>query len=309
MRRAWTYLQERFPLPAHGPLVFAFAGGVACASAALRGAPGPGWPAVLVAALVALGFFFQLRVADEWKDAEADRRHQPERPVPRGLVTLRELTVAALAVAAVQLGLAWWLRPPLVLVLGVVWAFGALMTVEFGVRDWLRARPVAVLLSHALIVPLIDAFAVSADVLGNGGGYPEGVGWLIGVSFYGGMAVEIGRKVWSPADERRGVASYSGLWGLRPALAVWGLVVALSAACGIFVLRAVADSSDGQATVDLASVELGLAVAAVVVVGAAALAMRGARAGRGRVVEALAGVWTLALYLSIGPLSLWLARA
>ena len=299
MSRAWTYLQERFPLPAHGPLVFAFAGGVACASAALRGAPGPGWPAVLVAALVALGFFFQLRVADEWKDAEADRLHQPERPVPRGLVTLRELTAAALAVAAVQLGLAWWLRPALVLVLLAVWAFGALMTVEFGAREWLRTRPVAVLLSHALIVPLIDGFAVSADVLGNGAGYPGGVGWLIGASFYGGMAVEIGRKIWAPADERRGVASYSGLWGLGPALGVWSLVVGLSAACGVFVLRSIGG---------LAPVEVGLAVAAAAVAGAAALAMRGARAGRGRVVETLAGVWTLALYLSIGPLALWLAR-
>ena len=300
MSRAWTYLQERFPLPAHGPLVFAFAGGVACASAALRGAPGPGWPAVVVAALVALGFFFQLRVADEWKDAETDRLHQPERPVPRGLVTLRELTVAALAVAAVQLGLAWWLRPQLVLVLLAVWAFGALMTVEFGVRDWLRTRPVAVLLSHALIVPFIDVFAVSADVLGNKAGYPEGVGWLIGVSFYGGMAVEIGRKIWAPADERRGVVSYSGLWGLAPALGVWSLVVALSAACGVFVLRSIGG---------LAPVEIGLAVAALVVASSAGLAMRGGRAGRGRAVEALAGVWTLALYLSIGPLALWLTRA
>ena len=90
VRRAWTYLQERFPLPAHGPVVVAFAGGVACASAAMRGADGPGWPAVVVASVVALGVFFQLRVADEWKDAEEDRRYRPERPVPRGLVTLPE---------------------------------------------------------------------------------------------------------------------------------------------------------------------------------------------------------------------------
>ncbi|GAB5536525.1 MAG: hypothetical protein Rubg2KO_27740 [Rubricoccaceae bacterium] len=297
MSRAWTYLQERFPLPAHGPLVFAFAGGVACASAALRGASGPGWPAVIVAALVALGFFFQLRVADEWKDAETDRLHQPERPVPRGLVTLRELTVAALMVAAVQLALAIWLDPQLVIVLAMVWGFGALMTVEFGVKAWLRERPVATLLSHAWIVPFIDFFAISCDVLGNGAEYPEGVEWLVGVSLFGGTVVEVGRKIWAPSDERPGVVTYSGLWGVRPALIVWSIVVTLSLACGWRVLRFIGD---------VQVIGLGLAMVAALMVASAFLALRDGTPGRGRIVETLAGVWTLALYLSIGPLALWL---
>lgn len=299
MSRAWTYLQERFPLPAHAPLVFSFAGGVACASSALRGGDGPGWGPVVVASVVALGFFFQLRVADEWKDADADRRYQPERPVPRGLVTLRELVLAGLAVAAVQVALTVWLDARLLAVLAAVWAFGALMTVEFGARAWLRARPVATLLSHALIVPCIDFFAVSCDVFGNGAAYPEGVGWLIGVSLFGGMAVEIGRKVWSPGDERPGVATYSGLWGSARAVGVWSVVVAASLVCGVMVLRDVGG---------LAVVQVGLGVAALGVVGAAGAAMRGGTSGRGRVVETVAGVWTLALYLSIGPLALWLSR-
>ncbi|MEO0557153.1 MAG: UbiA family prenyltransferase [Bacteroidota bacterium] len=297
MSRAWTYLQERFPLPAHGPLVFAFAGGVACASAALRGADGPGWPVVIVAALVALGFFFQLRVADEWKDAETDRLHQPERPVPRGLVTLRELTIAALVVAAVQLALAFWIDPRLVMVLAMVWGFGALMTVEFGVKAWLRERPVATLLSHAWIVPFIDFFAISCDVLGNGAKYLEGVEWLVGVSLFGGMVVEVGRKIWAASDERPGVVTYSGLWGIRFALAVWGGILLLSLACGWMVLQFIGDAE---------IIGTGLAAAASLMVASAFLAMRHATPGRGRIVETLAGVWTLALYLSIGPLALWL---
>ena len=297
MSRAWTYLQERFPLPAHGPLVFAFAGGVACASAALRGAPGPGWPAVVVASLVALGFFFQLRVADEWKDAETDRLHQPERPVPRGLVTLRELTVAALGVAGIQLALAIWLGPQLIVVLAMVWGFGALMTVEFGMKAWLRERPVATLLSHAWIVPFIDFFAISCDVLGNEASYPEGVEWLVGVSLFGGTVVEVGRKIWAPSDERPGVVTYSGIWGVQPALMVWGAVVALSLGCGWMVLRYIGDAQ---------VIGVGLAGAAVLMVASAFLAMHVAAPGRGRIVETLAGVWTLVLYLSIGPLALWL---
>ncbi|MEM6288849.1 MAG: UbiA family prenyltransferase [Bacteroidota bacterium] len=296
--RGWTYLQERFPLGAHGPLVAAFAGGVACASAALRGAEGPGWPAVVVAVVVALGFFFQLRVADEWKDAETDRLHQPERPVPRGLVTLRELTVAALLVAAAQLALALWLAPRLGGVVLAVWAFGALMTVEFGVRDWLRTRPLATLVTHAPIVPFIDAFAVSADVLGNEAAYPAGVGWLIGVSLFGGSVVEVGRKIRQPADERPGVETYSALWGRGRAVGLFLLVLAASLGCGLMVVHAI-----GGVGVLAVALVVGAAVTAALTLAA----VRDDTPGRGRWIETASGIWTLALYLTIGPLALFLS--
>ena len=293
--RAWVYLQERFPLPAHAPLVLAFAGGVACASAALRGADGPGWGAVAVAFAVSLGAFFQLRVADEWKDRYADARFRPERPVPRGLVTLGELTSAALAVAGLQVAASVWLAPRLLGPLALVWAWGALMTAEFGAARWLRERPGATLVSHGLIVPLIDLFSVSADVLGADAGYPAGVGWLIGVSLFGGVVVEVGRKVWASADERPGVETYSGAWGRRRALAVWGGAVLASLACGLAVLREVGETRP---------LALGLAAAAVATVALGAGALWGDRPGRGRAVEAAAGLWTLGLYTTIGPLAL-----
>ena len=92
MKRWWIYQQERFPLAAHGPLILAFSASAVAYSALLRG-PGAR-PAVIsfaVAFLVSLGSFFLLRVADEFKDAEEDARFRPYRPVPRGLIRLREL--------------------------------------------------------------------------------------------------------------------------------------------------------------------------------------------------------------------------
>ena len=295
-RRAWTYLQERFPLGAHGPLVAAFAGGVACASAGLRGAAGPGWPAVGVAVVVSLGAFFQLRVADEWKDREVDARVRPERPVPRGLVTLGELAVAAAAVAVVQIVACLWLTPRLLLPLAGVWGWGALMTVEFGLPERLRQSAALTLVSHGLIVPCIDLFSVSADVLGHGATYPEGTAWLVGVSLFGGMTVEIGRKVWASADERPGVDTYSADWGRRRALAVWAGVVLASLACGLQVLRAMGTRE---------ALGLGLAAGAAGVVALGVGGLWADRPGGGRWVETAAGVWTLGLYLTLGPLALW----
>ena len=51
-------------------------------------------------------FFLQLRIADEFKDYEDDARYRPYRPVPRGLVSLRELAWVGVGAAAIQLALA-----------------------------------------------------------------------------------------------------------------------------------------------------------------------------------------------------------
>ncbi len=301
MRRAWTYLQERFPLPAHGPLVAAFAGGIVCATAALRAAggtaDGPGWPVFVVAVTVALGAFFQLRVADEWKDADRDRRFQPERPVPRGLVTLRELTVAALAVAAVQMAAVVWLDARLALALVALWVWIGLMTADFFAPQWLDARPLAMLALHGLVVPVIDGFAITTDLVTHGGPVPLGVLWLVGVGFFGGNVVEVGRKIRATADERPGVATYSAAWGRRRAAVAWTAAVALSATFATGVLVAQRSPVGLVVTIWLAVVAMS---------GITVWFIRRDEAGAGKRIEAAAGVWTLALYLTVGPLALWL---
>ena len=68
--RLWVYQAERFPVFQHGALIAAFGSSAVCLSALLRGGT-PDIIAILVAVLVLFGFFFQLRVADEHKEAIA----------------------------------------------------------------------------------------------------------------------------------------------------------------------------------------------------------------------------------------------
>jgi hypothetical protein len=102
--RWWTYQRERFPVFAHGILILAFSSSAVSFSWLLRSHALAGQetgavvlapqPASLAPFLVAFGtaflFFLQLRIADEFKDFEEDSRYRPYRPVPRGLVSLRE---------------------------------------------------------------------------------------------------------------------------------------------------------------------------------------------------------------------------
>src|SRR5690606_31401222 len=98
------------PLPIS--LIAAFSFCAVSLSAMLRTDPQqPAWPAwqsALVAFITCFGFFLQLRIADEFKDLAEDTRFRPYRPVPRGLVSLRELGWLFVIICALQLMLALW---------------------------------------------------------------------------------------------------------------------------------------------------------------------------------------------------------
>ena len=101
--RWWVYQRERFPVVAHGVLIAAFSFSAVSFSRLLRGDVTLPSPATAATAFVtAFLFFLQLRLADEFKDFEEDSRYRPYRPVPRGLVTLRELGVLWALTAAVH---------------------------------------------------------------------------------------------------------------------------------------------------------------------------------------------------------------
>jgi 4-hydroxybenzoate polyprenyltransferase len=158
--RLWAYQAERFPLFKHGLLILVFSGGEAVFGALVRGVA-PDWKAVAVAAIVCLLLFAQLRIADEHKDHEDDSRWRPERPVPRGLVSLSELRLVAVLGAAIQVAATLWLDPRLIPILLIVWGWMALMSVEFFAPRWLKARPITYVVSHMAVMPLIAFFAVA----------------------------------------------------------------------------------------------------------------------------------------------------
>ncbi|BAU50283.1 membrane protein [Sulfurifustis variabilis] len=296
--RWWVYQRERFPLLAHGPLILAFSFSAASYSALARGAAPPPLAAVAVAFATSLLFFLQLRIADEFKDAEEDARYRPYRPVPRGLVTLAELRRIGVAGAVLQLVLAFALDPRLMPLLAVVWVYFGLMSREFFVREWLKARPFTYLWTHMLVMPLIDFYATACDWLVAGAGAPpRGLGWFVAASFFNGIVIELGRKIRAPEDEEEGVETYTVVWGRAKAVGAWVLALSATLACAA-----------GAAAVIGVTLWVS-AVLALILLAALALAMRflaGPRRGMGRRFETASGVWTLALYLGLGVLPLLL---
>lgn len=302
MNRWWIYQRERFPVFKNGLLIAVFSLSAVGYALLLQGGIGDRSidllirPA-LVAFLTLFLFFLQLRIADEFKDFAEDAQYRPYRPVPRGLVTLRELGVLGLGAGVVQFGLAWAIGLPLVLLLLLVWGYLGLMSKEFFASHWLKAHPIAYLLSHAVIMPLMALYATACEWFVTGDTPASGLVWFLLISWFVSLTIEIGRKIRAPEEEETGVETYTALWGKQRAVVVWLTVVWLLA------LSAIGAANQINLVVPTAFVLLVLLTGSLLV---AWRFLAYPAINRAKWFETLSGLWTLLIYLSVGIVPLFL---
>lgn len=293
--RWWIYQQERFPVFAHGTLIAVFSLAAVAYSAVLGGRYALELSAFAVAFATTFGFFLLLRIADEFKDFEDDCRYRAYRPVPRGLIGLNDLRYLAIIVLALQMLAALLLHAPLAMLLVLVWVYLGLMTVEFFAGSWLRRHPTPYMLSHMLIMPLIQLYASACDWLPQTSTPPAGLSWFLAASYANGLVIEIGRKIRVPEDEEPGVETYSALWGRKTACLVW---LSAMGAAGVFASLAADRVAVGGLTIVLLS--LGWIISALL----AFHFLTQTRTQSGKAIETCSGLWTLASYLLLGPVAL-----
>jgi len=296
--RLWTYQAERFPLGKTALLLAVFSTASISLSAHLADRPLPAAWTFIAVWLVTITLFFQLRAADEYKDLDDDRRYRPERPIPRGLISLRLVLGLALGAAllAVLLTLSvdGWLLVPLLA--AYVWL--TLMTAEFFVPRWLKARPLLYLISHMAIMAFIDFYVTAAEWLPHGPLPPPGIWLFVLLSCVNGCVLEFGRKTWAPASERDGVETYSRLYGPTVAVRVWA-----GCCTAAWLLLSIVGYSAGAGT--LAAI-LGALVLTPVLFTAGSFA-RTPTATLQKRIDLLAGLWVFACY-AIAGFSPYLSR-
>lgn len=292
LRRFWIYQRERFPLAALGPLALVVGAGATMFSALAHRAELPGWSGVLAAAASALLVFAQMRVLDEFKDFDDDARYRPYRAVPRGLVSLGELRGVLAAAGAGQVALALAIDARLVWLLFLLWGYLGLMTAEFFVRDWLRARAFAYLASHIPFGGLIALYASAFEwVPRSQPPHPALAAFGLAALFCTAL-LEIGRKIRAPRDEEAGVVTYSAVWGRPRAVGAWLATLLLVGACGLAAARAAGNGTTFAVLMALAALAAGIA---------AWRFLRRPQSRRAKAIEALSGVTALALYAGLGP--------
>jgi 4-hydroxybenzoate polyprenyltransferase len=286
-----TYFAERFPPLQHGVLIAAFSFGMQAYTAKLgQSAQSLNGLSFAVAFVTAFLLILQLRILDEFKDYGEDRQYRPYRPVPRGLVTLGALRKLWFLAAGIQVASALLLDARLLLGLLAIWIYSGLMGVEFFVRTWLKAHPLAYMLSHIVIVPMIATYLAACDWLPAGRAAPR-LGCLLGTSYFAFCVIEIGRKIRAPMDEQQGVETYSVLWGRTRAVAAWLLFMIAGSALAMLA----ATRTDALVPVAVAT---GTCLIAGALVSIAFL--RNPAQGSGKRFNILSGLWTLIVFLALG---------
>jgi hypothetical protein len=295
-RRLMIYQSERFPLHKNGLLITVFTFASIAYSRAARGVGDfVEWHVFLLGAATAILLFALLRIADEFKDHEEDVRFRPYRAVPRGLVSLRELSRVGIGIVTLVVALNAIVMPRMLPALIAVLVFTGLMFREFFVRDWLKRHPMTYMVSHMIFMPLVDLYTTGLDWLHAGVSPSATLAFFLVVSFLNGIVIEVGRKLRAPEEEEHGVETCSAMYGYKKASIGLGVVYLLSALCAVL-------ASSGFASRTWVMIGIGV----LLTIGSIALARFtfAPTPSRSKLVEDLSGVWVLAIYLLLGLIPL-----
>jgi len=290
------YQKSRFPLAKHGLLILAFSSSAVSFSAMISGRSSPEMLSYIVAFITCFLFFLQLRIADEFKDYEEDCLYRSYRPIPQGIITLKELKYLFIIASAIQLTAAAFLDIKLAGILLVVWLYLACMSKEFGIKTWLKAHPITYMWSHMIIMPMVDFYATATDwILFDSP--PYAIYWFVALSFFNGINLEIGRKIRNPKDEEHGVETYSVLWGCKKASIAWLSMVLLTGLCAI--------GASYYLPNPFFSIVLGFVVLYMFIsIAYTKKFLNAPEKGNGKVFENLSGIFTLSIYLLLGLIPL-----
>ena len=216
MGKILVYIQERFPvIPV---LLFAFG------YAALATGISETQPTKLLQIIVAFAgifFFFLLRqrVVDEFKDSSHDLKNFPDRPVPRGLISKRQLVSLGAVALLLEWSFVYLLGNNSLLAYLPVFLYSLFMAKEFFVPDWLNQHFNLYLLSHEVIFILFGLFFM---LVTNENLKTNSLFLALGALTAAPASVEIIRK-FSPRFDKKGKAvqdTYSTVWGRNVALTV-----------------------------------------------------------------------------------------
>ena len=292
-QRFYIYQNERFPFLSNGLFLTAFTFSAISYSRICRGAAGfVDVKYFISAAVTTISFFFLLRIVDEFKDADYDAEYRQHLPVPRKLISFKELRWMGVIALIIQLGINLILTPEMLKWLVIPLLFLLLIAKDFFVSEWLNRNWAIFVGVHMLFFPAIDYYTSGMDWYMEGPGQPAfGMIFFFALSYANGLVWEIGRKLKTSENEEHN--SYSRRYGRKKA--TWFWIAAISIAY-LFAILAAVYAGFGWLGVSL----LSLIYLSSLSYGILFLFRQSIRLSK--LIEVAAGAWGLFMYLTIGAL-------
>ena len=227
IKKWYIYQKERFPVLIYGTYIFAIVFATFCFANHFAKnsyydknimnivAPGPyqiNYYKLIPMFIVGFLQFLMVRIVDEFKDYEEDCKYRPYRPVPRGLVTLKELKILFIVCAILQVLVTFFVNSRGVILLLAVWLFFAIMSKGFFMKKFLEKHILVEVFFDELLMPIV-VFYLSSFVYFD----LSNVWKLLLMSYIISWIVEIARKVRCKDDEENGVKTYTAVFGITKA--------------------------------------------------------------------------------------------
>ncbi len=233
IHRLYEYQKERFPVIQYIIYIFLFYYGFFNVNLYLSHLHIHYTLLSLVGFITIFLIFFQLRLLDEIKDYKIDSEFMPERPIQRGLVSLKEIKVLLAFITSTIIIINLFFGVSNLLYLLGMEFYILLMAKEFFIGESLRKNRVIYASLHMVVMALIALYISNQTPGIKRPAYPYYL--LPFISYLLGFIVEIGRKIVAPGNEREGVDTYSKLLGPRGASLLLLSLSILSSLCAFSI--------------------------------------------------------------------------
>lgn len=168
----------------------------------------------IVGSITVFAFLLSLRIADDFKDYELDKRLFPERPLPSGRVTKKDLSIL-LTVVVVGTSVMNFIFLNNTLFYLILFAYGLLMSLWFFQKYKIQSSLLLALVTHNPVQIILNLYVISYACKKYGIPLLTLNNVLIALTLYfPGLIWEISRKIRAPEQETEYV-TYSKLFGYK----------------------------------------------------------------------------------------------
>ena len=219
LKKWYTYQKERFPILIYGTYMLTVVLAVFFVANYLKyqndfSKDKLEW--IIIVPMFAVSFlqFLMIRIVDEFKDYEEDCKYRPYRPVPRGLVSLKELGVIFVICAIIQVVVSCVYTNFIPLI--PVWIFFFIMSKGYFMKRFIDKHLLFEVALDEILMPLLAVYLigfVDINILVNS---PLIYVFLF-LTYIIAWIVEIARKIRCKEDEEKGVRTYTAVLGIKKA--------------------------------------------------------------------------------------------
>lgn len=225
IKKWYTYQKERFPILTFGIYVLSIVIAVFSYTNS-KVTRTVDYMIILPMFLVTFLQFLMTRIVDEFKDYEEDCKYRPYRPVPRGLIKLKELKVLFIICGILQFFITiifakGWIS---IISLGIMWIFFAIMSKGFFIKKILDKHILLEVTLDEIMMPLMIAFLITfTPYINKNNPISMNISnifnakTLLIMSYIVSWIVEVARKIRSKEQEEKGVKTYTAVLGITKA--------------------------------------------------------------------------------------------